>query len=116
MSDRLDECLEIVDRALQQVRDLSFDLRPSLLDDLGLIAALRWYLDRLSRRAGFTAHFTADSVEARLPPRHFVPQVQSIAAVDETGALAQRRVEHRVPVLVVDRIEVPERLGLRGAA
>jgi signal transduction histidine kinase len=41
--------------AIQRVRDLSLDLRPSLLDDLGLPAAVRWYVDRQARRAGIEA-------------------------------------------------------------
>jgi signal transduction histidine kinase len=42
----------MVDQTLEQVRDLSFALRPSLLDDLGLGAALRWYADRYAQRTG----------------------------------------------------------------
>jgi signal transduction histidine kinase len=42
---------------LQQVRNLSLDLRPSLLDDLGLVAALRWYVDRQGQRTGIAAQF-----------------------------------------------------------
>src|SRR6185503_1275449 len=38
--------IEAVDEALRLVRDLSVDLRPPLLDDLGLVTALRWYVDR----------------------------------------------------------------------
>ncbi len=64
----LEENIGIVDRTLQQVRDLSLDLRPSMLDDLGLVAALRWYVDRQSRLAGFDARFTADLSTIRLPP------------------------------------------------
>ena len=48
----IDEGTEMVDQALGQVRDLSFELRPSLLDDLGLVAALRWYCDRYAKRTG----------------------------------------------------------------
>lgn len=47
----LDDALESVTRLTQQVRDLSLDLRPSMLDDLGLVAALRWYLYRAARVA-----------------------------------------------------------------
>lgn len=64
----LDESSATIDRALQQVRDLSFDLRPSLLDDLGLIAALRWHLDREAQRAGLISEFVADLLATRLPP------------------------------------------------
>src|SRR5262249_4016348 len=54
--------------ALKQVRDLSLDLRPALLDDLGLPAALRWYLDRLAQRAGLTPELITDLADERLPP------------------------------------------------
>ncbi len=64
----LEENISIVDRTLQQVRNLSLDLRPSMLDDLGLVSALRWYVDRQARLAGFEARFTANLGDARLPP------------------------------------------------
>jgi signal transduction histidine kinase len=35
-------------------------LRPSLLDDLGLVPALRWFVDVQARRAGFRCRFEAD--------------------------------------------------------
>jgi signal transduction histidine kinase len=61
----LADSISIVDRTLQQVRNLSLDLRPALLDDLGLVAALRWYIDRQAQRAGFTTRFVADSLASR---------------------------------------------------
>jgi two-component system, sensor histidine kinase PdtaS len=67
LAQQLNESAGIVDRALQQVRDLSFNLRPSLLDDLGLIAALRWYVDREAQRAELIPEFVADLSETRLP-------------------------------------------------
>lgn len=66
---QLRDSAEIVDRALRQVRELSLDLRPSQLDDLGLVVALRWHVDRESRRAGLNSEFVADLLpETRLPP------------------------------------------------
>jgi PAS domain S-box-containing protein len=47
---RLKEGLAILNLALQQVRKISLDLHPSMLDDLGLIPALRWYADREAER------------------------------------------------------------------
>jgi signal transduction histidine kinase len=65
----LAESIAIVERVLQQVRAISLDLRPSMLDDLGLESALRWYLGRQAERAGLTSEFTADSIDAaQLPP------------------------------------------------
>jgi signal transduction histidine kinase len=66
-SARLAESVAIVERALQTVRNMSLELRPSLLDDLGLISALRWYVDRQAQRAGFGAHFSG-AVSTPLAP------------------------------------------------
>ncbi|OGK87989.1 MAG: hypothetical protein A2X52_13745 [Candidatus Rokubacteria bacterium GWC2_70_16] len=65
---RLDEAMGLVDRALSQVRDLSLDLRPSLLDDLGLASALRWYVTRQAERSGLAATVAADLGETRPGP------------------------------------------------
>jgi PAS domain S-box-containing protein len=65
---RLAESIGVVERALQQVRNLSLDLRPSLLDDLGLVATLRWYVDRQAQWGGFAAQFTADPLEMAFSP------------------------------------------------
>jgi PAS domain S-box-containing protein len=43
---------ELVDRAIKQVRTISHLLHPPLLDEVGLISALRWYLEGLSDRSG----------------------------------------------------------------
>ena len=62
----LDECSAIVDLAIGQVRHLSLALRPSLLDDLGLVAALRSHLDHQAQRVGYRAHFAANPDDIRL--------------------------------------------------
>ncbi len=64
----LKDSIEVVEHALQQVRNLSLDLRPSLLDDLGLVATLRWYVDRQAQRGGFAAQLITDPLEIYLPP------------------------------------------------
>jgi PAS domain S-box-containing protein len=42
----------IIDRAIQQVRTMSHLLHPPLLDEVGLLSALAWYTDGLSKRSG----------------------------------------------------------------
>jgi PAS domain S-box-containing protein len=42
----------IVDRAIQQVRTMSHLLHPPLLDEVGLLSALSWYVEGLSKRSG----------------------------------------------------------------
>ncbi len=65
---RVEESIEVVNRAIQQVRDLSLDLRPSLLDDLGLAAAVRWYVDRQAQRADLAIHAAIDVAPGLLQP------------------------------------------------
>jgi len=55
----MEACIATVDQLLEQVRTLSVDLRPSLLDDLGLVAALRSYVARQARLAKLTAKVSA---------------------------------------------------------
>lgn len=63
----------VIDQTLQHVRDLSLDLRPSLLDDLGLVPAVRWYLSRQAERTGWNIDVEVDE---SLPPP---PQSVAIA-------------------------------------
>lgn len=49
---RIADCLEIVNHTLERVRDTALNLRPAMLDDLGLSAALHWYARRQAERAG----------------------------------------------------------------
>ena len=63
----LEESVAIVEQAMQIVRSLSLELRPSVLDDLGLAAALRWYADRQARRAGLRVRVRTDLPAERLP-------------------------------------------------
>lgn len=65
----LGDNLRVVDDALRLVKDLSLDLRPSVLDDLGLRAAVQWYVSRHAERCGLVSEFQCDSMgpEKRLP-------------------------------------------------
>ena len=65
LASRLRDANSIVERALEQVRSLSLELRPPLLDDLGLPAALRWLLDQHARRSGLQVQFVSDPFEGR---------------------------------------------------
>ncbi len=61
----LRDSISLVQRMVSQVRDLSLDLRPPILDSLGLSEALRWYLRRQSQRTGVAMDLYADGAEAR---------------------------------------------------
>jgi two-component system sensor histidine kinase UhpB len=65
---RLQETTAILDRLLGQVRKISLDLRPSMLDDLGLVPALRSLLDQQGRRASVAVRFSAENIPEKLDP------------------------------------------------
>jgi PAS domain S-box-containing protein len=46
------EAITIMDRAIQQVRSMSHLLHPPLLDEVGLLSAISWYVDGLTERSG----------------------------------------------------------------
>ncbi|MFQ4138211.1 response regulator [Nodosilinea sp. PGN35] len=66
-SEPLEDCLTLVDGTLQQVRNISLDLRPSMLDDLGLVPTLRWYINRHAKRTGLHETLTCEALLQRLP-------------------------------------------------
>lgn len=66
-SGSLRDAIASVDQAMERVRGLALDLHPSVLDDLGLPAALRWYTDRFARDTGVVVRFSADAAH-RLDP------------------------------------------------
>lgn len=60
---------QLVDRAIRQVRTISHLLHPPLLDEVGLVSALRWYLEGLSERSGIEIQLEIDPPDLpRLKP------------------------------------------------
>jgi signal transduction histidine kinase len=64
--ERVQDCLHLVDEAVSNVREMSQLLRPTILDDFGLEAGLRWLTERFTQRTRIAVAFTAD-VASRLP-------------------------------------------------
>jgi signal transduction histidine kinase len=64
----LQENTPTVEELINKVRNLSIELRPPILDDIGLSAALDWYVNRLSDKAGLKAVFHTDFTDERLSP------------------------------------------------
>jgi signal transduction histidine kinase len=64
---RVPESRMIIKKMIEQVRTLAFELRPSILDELGLVDALENLVKRHGERAGVPASFTARPTEARAP-------------------------------------------------
>jgi signal transduction histidine kinase len=53
------DCLEITDHIIERVREIARNLRPSILDDLGLSAALHGYTQHQAKRSGCTIEVRA---------------------------------------------------------
>ena len=66
-SGKLDEAQDLIDEILTDVRRFSRDLRPSMLDDLGLLPALEWLTQDLSQRRGTPARLEILGAPRRLP-------------------------------------------------
>jgi len=65
---RLDEVKALAVRTIEEVHRLILDLRPSVLDDLGLGSAIRWYAERYLQTRGISVRCEFEKLERRLPP------------------------------------------------
>ena len=69
---QLQECSEILRKVESEIRTLSYVLHPPLLDDLGLLAALEWYVQGLEKRLDLRVH---------LEIHHEIPRVARDAEI-----------------------------------
>lgn len=67
LSGPIEDSLKVINSLIQHVRNLSLDLRPAMLDDLGLPETLRWFVARQAGRAGWTAAVNVDDELTKLP-------------------------------------------------
>lgn len=67
---RVRDARQIAEQALRAVRDMAMGLRPSMLDDLGLVPAIEWQARDFSRRAGVTVQVQVDGDLEGLPEAH----------------------------------------------
>jgi signal transduction histidine kinase len=63
---RLDEASALTDEMLTRVRAMTVELRPTLLDDMGIVSTLRWHLGRFAARTGVQAQLDAFELPTRL--------------------------------------------------
>jgi signal transduction histidine kinase len=66
---RIDQTLSLVNELMGRIRELSLDLRPAMLDDLGLLPALLWHFERYSTQTGVRVIFKHSGIDdGRLNP------------------------------------------------
>ncbi|MBN1978308.1 MAG: GAF domain-containing protein [Anaerolineae bacterium] len=74
-NDSLEEALALADELMAQVRNLSLDLRPTMLDDLGLLPALLWHCGRYTDQTGVHVDLRHTNLEGQ----RFKPEVETAA-------------------------------------
>jgi signal transduction histidine kinase len=67
LKEHLGAALLVLDELLDKARGLSLELRPPMLDDLGLLATLLWYFQHYLVKTQVTVEFVHDGIEGRLP-------------------------------------------------
>jgi PAS domain S-box-containing protein len=66
-TETLAECQNLCEQSLQEVRTLSYLLHPPMLDQAGLVSALRWYIDGFTKRSGIDVGLVVTQEIGRLP-------------------------------------------------
>lgn len=70
LRERVDRVREMVESSLAVIRNMALLLRPAMLDDLGLAAALGWLAREISRLTGLHIQVQADDLAPDLPDEH----------------------------------------------
>jgi signal transduction histidine kinase len=122
---KVDDCRRLLDDALSNVREMSQLLRPTILDDFGLSASLKWLCDGFTQRTHIAVDFhseiqgrLADEIETHLF-RLAQEALTNVARHSEASMVTLRldRDGDRVRLRVSDNgrgLPVPEPEGRRG--
>jgi len=68
ISEKLSGTISLIDTTIKTVRKIATELRPSILDDLGLIAALEWQGEEFAKRSDIKVTFTSSLNEIPVGP------------------------------------------------
>jgi signal transduction histidine kinase len=97
VSEKLSDLVKMIDTTVQSVRKISSELRPSMLDDLGLQAAMEWQAQEFEKRSGITVSTTLEIGDLKLPGnipitffRIFQESLTNIARHAEATAVSVR--------------------------
>jgi signal transduction histidine kinase len=106
---RLDRALGLVDTGIQSIRNVVNDLRPSLLDDLGLLPALRSLAGEMTRQRGITLSFDAPD---ELPPLDTAAELALYRALQEAMSNVLRHAGASAVDVAITRTESAVRLSV----
>ncbi|HEX2220206.1 MAG TPA: GAF domain-containing sensor histidine kinase [Gemmatimonadales bacterium] len=89
---RLDQVLGLIDKGIRSIRSVTNDLRPSLLDDLGLLPALRSLVTEFGERSGMRVELAAPT---SLPPLSAEAELALFRALQEALSNVLRHADAR---------------------
>jgi len=106
---QLDNLKSVAERTFQSVRNIALLLRPSMLDDLGLAAALEWQGREVSRRSEIEVSVDSESVPEDLPDEYKIYIYRLVQealnnAVRHSGARNAKVVVERLAQSIVVRV------------
>lgn len=64
--ERISTMTGLIETTIDTVRRIASELRPGVLDDLGLVAAIEWQIDQFQSRSGLKCHWTSNASEVQL--------------------------------------------------
>lgn len=88
------EMRDLIGKTLDEVRDLASELRPSALDDLGLVPALARYVGKLPARFGFQVDFVTTGAHEQRLPREIESTLYRIAQEALTNVARHAKASH----------------------
>jgi signal transduction histidine kinase len=66
--EKLEECENLVTQSLENVRNITSDLRPPILDHFGLVSTIRWYIDSFQSRTNLKIKVKMPKLNYKFPP------------------------------------------------
>jgi len=70
VSRKIETMLQVVNNTIKNVQRISSDLRPGMLDDLGLAPAIEWYADEFEKRTGVKCSLDLEEVQLDDPKKN----------------------------------------------
>ncbi len=105
----IDESLAGLNELMTRVREMSLNLRPAVLDDLGLLAALQWHFDRFMAHTGIKIDFRHEGLKGI----RFSPPIETAAFRIVQEAMTNIARHAQAAAARVDVLVDPEKLQVR---
>lgn len=99
----LNNLKEAAASTFQKVRDFIFDLRPMMLDDLGLVPTVKRYASHLAEKSGMEINVTVSGAERRLEPYVEVIVFRVVQELISNSALHNQATTIRVQLDIAER-------------